>query len=272
VGQDGKQSSYSESGLSVAIAAFGGEFQPPEVLWSTNVSGEEAFKTKGENFPTTEAPINYTDSANGTSSAAPQVSGAAALLLELNPKLGYRDVKEILMLTAKPEGLVGNDEFKKNAGGFSFSHAFGAGLLNVSAALAKAVDWVNLGELRDTELSFDQSNAISDDGKATGVEFNFNSDKDNLRVEHVELTVNVKHKNRGDLQFVIESPSGFLAVALPRKPDDNADFTDFTFTSPRFWGEDAAGTWKVRVSDMNANEVTGTLDSVKLKIYGTAKK
>jgi len=272
VGRDGKQSSYSESGMSVAIAAFGGEFQPPEVLWSTNVSGEEAFKTKGENFPTTEAPINYTDSANGTSSAAPQVSGAAALLLELNPKLGYRDVKEILMLTAKPDGLVGNDEFKKNAGGFSFSHAFGAGLLNVSAALAKAVGWVNLGELKDTELSFDQSKAISDDGKATGVEFNFNSDKDNLRVEHVELTVNVEHKNRGDLQFVIESPSGFLAVALARKPDDNADFTDFTFTSPRFWGEDAAGTWKVRVSDMNANEVTGTLDSAKLKIYGTAKK
>lgn len=271
VGRDGKQSSYSESGMSVAIAAFGGEFQPPEVLWSTNVSGEEAFKTKAENFPTSEAPINYTDSANGTSSAAPQVSGAAALLLELNPKLGYRDVKEILMLTAKTEGLAGNDEFKKNAGGFSFSHAFGAGLLNVSGALAKAVDWVNLGELKETELTFDKSTEIGDDGKFFVAGLNFNAATDKLRVEHVELTVTVKHKNRGDLGFVIESPSGFQAIAQPRKPDDNADFIDYRFTSPRFWGEDAAGVWKVGITDKLANGVTGTVESVKLKIYGTAK-
>jgi len=86
VTREGKQSSYSESGMSVAIAAFGDEFQPPTVLWSTNTSGEEAFKNKAERFPTTEAPMNYTDTANGTSSAAPQVSGAAALLLEKNPR------------------------------------------------------------------------------------------------------------------------------------------------------------------------------------------
>ncbi len=271
VGKDGKQSSYSESGMAVAIAAFGGEFQPPDVLWSTNVSGEEAFNYKAENYPSTEAPINYTDTANGTSSAAPQVSGAAALLLEFNPNLGYRDVKEILMATANTEGLEGTDEFKKNAGGFSFSHAFGAGLLNVSGALIKAIDWVNLGELKNSEYTFVEPNEIADDGTPFVAELNFNADADKLRVEHVELTVSVTHKNRGDLQFTIESPSGFQATAAPRKADDNADFTDYMFTSPRFWGESAQGVWKVIITDKTTNEVVGTLVNAKLKVYGTAQ-
>jgi len=255
----------------VAIAAFGGEFQPPAVLWSTNVSGEEAFANKVKNYPSTEAPINYTDTANGTSSAAPQISGAAALLLELNPKLGYRDVKEILMKSAKTEGLEGNDGFQKNAAGFSFSHAFGAGLLNVYGALELASKWVNLGELLKTEYTFVGPNDIADDGTPLVMELNFKEAADKLRVEHVELTVNVKHKNRGDLQFTIESPSGFRALALPRKPDDNADFTGYVFTSPRFWGESAQGVWKVSITDKVANEAAGSLTNAKLTVYGTAQ-
>ncbi len=269
VGRDGKQSSYSESGMSVAIAAFGGEYQPPSVLWSTNVTGEEAFAIKAENFPSTEAPMNYTDSANGTSSAAPQVSGAAALLLEFKPTLGYRDVKEILMKTANREGLQGNDEFRTNAGGFSFSHAFGAGLLNVSGALVAALDWVNLGDLKVTDYTFVGPQAIPETGTPFTAELNFNAAADKLRVEHVELIVNVKHANRGDLQFTIESPSGFRAIALPRKPDDNADFTDYMFTTPRFWGESAQGVWKVIITDTVTNEVVGSVVDAKLRVYGT---
>lgn len=266
----GKQSSYSESGMSVAITAFGGEFQPPNVLWSTNVSGEEAFAVKAEKFPTTEAPVNYTDAGNGTSAAAPQVAGAAALLLEVNPKLGYRDVKEILMRTAKTEGLEGNDEFKKNAGGFNFSHAFGAGLLNVAAALDVAKDWVNLGNLQTTEYTFTGPNDIPEDGASFVIDLDFKEAADKLRVEHVELVVNVKHKKRGDLRFTIQSPSGFQATALPRKPDDNADFTDYVFTSPRFWGENGQGLWKVIITDTVGNGVAGSLVDAKLKLYGTS--
>jgi kexin len=266
----GKQSSYSESGMSVAITAFGGEYQPPNVLWSTNVSGEEAFAVKAERFPTTEAPVNYTDAGNGTSAAAPQVAGAAALLLEINPKLGYRDVKEILMRTAKTAGLEGNDEFKKNAGGFNFNHAFGAGLLNVAAALDVAEDWVNLGDLKTTEYTFTGPNEITDDATPFVIDFDFNEAADKLRVEHVELIVNVKHKKRGDLRFTIQSPSGFQATALPRKPDDNADFTDYMFTSPRFWGENGQGLWKIFVTDTVGNGVGGSLVDAKLKIYGTS--
>ncbi len=268
VGRDGKQSSYSESGISVAIAAFGGEFQPPTVLWSTNVSGEEAFKNKAASFPTTEAPINYTDAGNGTSAAAPQVSGAVALLLEKNPKLNYRDVKEILMKSASREGLQGTDKFVVNKGGFFFSNAFGAGLLNVAAALELATDWKVAGPLVNAEVS-GTGEAIPDDGKLVEVSFALPDAK--IRVEHVEVTVTVKHAKRGDLSFGIMSPSGYLAVAANRPKDDNADFTDYIFTTPHFWGESAAGTWKLIVSDLRANGTAGSLGAVKLKVYGTAE-
>jgi kexin len=271
VGSDGKQSSYSESGLNLAISAFGGEFQPPNVLWTTNNSGDEALQLKNTNFPSTQAPVNYTDAFNGTSSAAPQVSGTIALMLQANPKLGYRDVKEILLKTASREGLTpGNDAdgFRPNAGGFTYSRAFGAGLVNVAAAVAAAVDWKNLGPLVTAEASADGA-PISDDGKPATVDLDLSSAK--LRVEHVQITVNVKHPRRGDLGFTIVSPSGTMTFANNRPPDDGADFTEYTFTSPHFWGEAAAGTWKVSAIDATANEITGTLVNVKIKLYGTAQ-
>ena len=114
--------------------------------------------------------------------------------------------------------------------------------------------------------------SIPDGGAPLIMDLNFKEAADKLRVEHVELTVNIKHKNRGDLQFIIQSPSGFQAVALPRKPDDNADFTDYMFTSPRFWGENGQGLWKIAVTDTVGNGVAGTLVDAKLKIYGTMIK
>ena len=267
--RDGKQSSYSENGMAVAITAFGGEFQPPAVLWSTNVSGEEAFKIKAENFPTTEAPINYTDAGNGTSAAAPQVSGAAALLLEANPKLGYRDVKEILMKTARREGLNGSDAFVQNGGGFLFSHSFGAGLLNVAGALAEALKWTNLGPLVSASAVSEAAGDIPDGGDFLVRRFNFS--QINMRVEHVEFIVTVKHAKRGDLQFSVSSPSGMQSNAMPRPNDDNADFTDYVFTSVRHWGESSTGEWLFGVKDTAGNGVAGRLEKVTLRVYGTAR-
>ena len=270
VGNDGKQSSYSESGLNVAISAFGGEFQPSNVTWTTNNSGDEAFQSKNKNFPASTAPINYTDAMNGTSAAAPQVSGAVALMLQANPALGYRDVKEILLKTANRDGLTGSDSlgFVKNAGGFTFNHSFGAGLVNVSAAVAAAQGWTNLGPLVTGEMIAD-GGPIEDTGKPTVVSFDLSNSK--IRVEHVEVTVNVKHSIRGDVGFIIESPGGMRAIANNRPPDDGADFNDYTFTSPRFWGESAAGVWKVAAIDARANGKAGNLVNVKIKVYGTAQ-
>jgi serine protease AprX len=67
---------------------------------------------------------NYT-TASGTSFSAPQVAGAIALMLEANPTLTPRQIKDILSRTATPMPKY-------------FYHEAGAGMLNTYAAVLEA--------------------------------------------------------------------------------------------------------------------------------------
>jgi serine protease AprX len=71
----------------------------------------------------TEMP--YYTTATGTSFSAPQVAGAIALMLEVNPNLTPADVKDILSRTATPMPRY-------------FFHEVGAGMLNTYAAVLEA--------------------------------------------------------------------------------------------------------------------------------------
>lgn len=271
VGNDGTQSSYSENGMNIAISAFGGEFAPPNQMWTTNVSGDAAFQLKNQDTPNSTAPVNYADNMNGTSAAAPEVSGAVALMLQANPALGYRDVKEILMRSATQTGLTGSDPngFVPNGSGFSFSHSFGAGLLNVSAAVAMTQGWTNLGPVVSATASNMTGLPIADDGTPAVLSVDLTGSR--IRVEHVEVTVNATHPVRGDLSFVIQSPSGMLSIAANRPKDNGANFSSYTFTSVRHWGESASGVWKIAARDLVPNGQTGTFDNVTVTVYGTAQ-
>ena len=270
VNRAGQPSSYSEEGMNVAVSAFGGEFAAPDVIWTTNNSGPEANAHLREGG-TSQAPVDYTDSFNGTSAAAPQVSGAAALLLERNPKLNYRDVKEILISTARRTGLKDGDGFIKNGAGFWFSHSFGAGVINVAKALEMGDGWKSLGPITEVaNQQLDLNLAIPDgEGASEAVKFDFANS--NLRVEHVEFTVTVTHPIRGDLGFILVSPSGMRSLAERRPNDDTQDFNSFTFTSVRHWGEVSSGTWELRAADLAANGAKGTLKSASMKLYGTVR-
>ena len=69
--------------------------------------------------------IPYYTTASGTSFSAPQVAGAAALMLEADPNLKPADVKDILSRTATPLPKY-------------FYHEAGAGMLNTHAAVLQA--------------------------------------------------------------------------------------------------------------------------------------
>ncbi len=270
VNREGKQSSYSESGMGVAISAFGGEMAPPEMMWTINNMGAESLAKLQESQPTSQAPVNYSDAMNGTSAAAPQVSGAAALMLERNPRLGYRDVKEILMRTGNRENLEGKDPFFENGGGFVLSHSFGAGVVNVSAAVSQAANWTNLGELFVNTKEDSTPATLPNDGKA-GIIAEIDLADSNLRVEHVEATFTVRHPSRGELSFLIQSPSGMKSIARRRPNDDNADFVDYTMTSVMHWGETSTGTWKVQVLDEVPGGGAGRWEKLTFRVYGTRR-
>jgi len=61
------------------------------------------------------------------------------------------------------------------------------------------------------------------------------------------------------------------SIAERRPNDDTANFTAFTFTSVRHWGEVSTGTWELRATDLNANGKAGAIKSASMNVYGTAR-
>jgi subtilisin family serine protease len=168
---DFKKSSYSNSAPSIWISAPGGEsgyeasftgsglaseaYKP--AIISTNSSGCANYSASFNNLDSRgansfAANCQYTAAMNGTSSAAPMVSGVVALMLEANPNLSYRDVAKILAetarrvdqsfpgITATLAGAVRRLEagWVRNAAGYYFSSRYGFGAVDAGAAVEAA--------------------------------------------------------------------------------------------------------------------------------------
>lgn len=102
VNDQGVQSSYSESGANLWVAAPGGEFcNTTQAITTTDRTGAFGHNpsplTAGFDYPNQ----NYTKCMNGTSAATPGASGVVALMLAANPNLGWRDVRIIMAQAAR---------------------------------------------------------------------------------------------------------------------------------------------------------------------------
>ncbi len=117
INADGTFTNYPVAGPSVLVAAPTGS----SILGATNIADDDGY---GSGIWTTDlvgddgfnaAPLpngfdpdrdflpdpDYTSRFNGTSAAAPMVSGVIALMLQANPNLTYRDVEEILVRSSR---------------------------------------------------------------------------------------------------------------------------------------------------------------------------
>ncbi|RYZ64946.1 MAG: serine protease, partial [Proteobacteria bacterium] len=161
VNAKGNHSSYSSFGSAVWVAGPGGEFgdDAPAIITSdrTGCSAGHSQTTATTNAfdrgGSGNSSCKYTASFNGTSSAAPIVTGVIALILEDNPSLSWRDVKHILASTSRrlepaatkynfpdstltwPTGLVWEQGWVKNSAGFYFNNVYGFGLVDADAAV-----------------------------------------------------------------------------------------------------------------------------------------
>ena len=158
----------------------------------------------------------------------------AALVLEANPNLTYRDVQEIFVRTAKQNDP--NDAgWITNGAGFHFNVKYGAGLLDATAATAMAATWTNLPALvKQSQTASSLDLEIPDDSSA-GVSHTFTvAHPDNLRVEHVTVALQATHGYRGQLTWYLTSPSGARSrLARARANDTEADL-DWTFMTTHF--------------------------------------
>lgn len=261
----GVQASFSESGPQVLCVAAGQTSEDSDIqLLSTDNVGP-----RGKNTAASPGGDYTTDGNQGTSYSTPQVAGVAALMLQANATLGWRDVKEILIRTARKTDATDSD-WITNSGGFAFNHKYGAGFVDATAAVGLARTWTNLGAEISRTQSSTTSSAIPDNTPAGVARALVVAGAGDVRVETVEVTVSVTHANRGQLQFEVTSPAGTRTVlGSPRAKDTTADFDKWTFSTPRHWGELANGTWTVRVIDTVAG-TSGTLTAATVAVYGTA--
>ena len=260
-GGDGMFSHYSEPGASMLINAPSSYGACPSFV-KTGITTTDLSGRIGSSF------TSYTDDFGGTSSAAPLVSGIAALMLEANPNLGWRDVQNILIDTAENNDETDPD-WKRNAAGRLFNPYYGFGRVNAALAVDQAINWINLPQ-NEMPLSANRVVSLSiPDNDSLGITDSLVATASPAFVtEHVEVVVDITHPRRGDLSIVLESPLGTKSeLASTRDLDKGQDFSEWQFTSVTNWGENPNGSWKLTVVD-NTPVISGTLNHWSLQIHG----
>jgi|GEM_PF-543878 len=302
-------SPYSNPGACLLVCAPGGGFGyfgADLRLTTTDVTGIGGFNPGAGDYSNTD----YTRQMNGTSSATPVTSGVVALMLKANPLLGWRDVKEILASTARRidpaaadwvirPALGSNDPDRFfNEAHFKFNHDYGAGLVDAFSAVTRATSWKPLPAEISQTLSTTEpgTGTIIPDFNGPGQPvvplirtFDF-SGKPNLRLEQIEVEVQITHPSRSDLEITLTSPSGVKSVLTPAfdpngQPfDTNNDYKNivfddngqlavrpggWTFSTTHHWGENSQGLWTLSVTDRARPGAIGRLIFSSVRMYGT---
>ncbi len=263
----GTHSDYSEKGANILVNApsSGYPLTQPQALGITtlDITG-----------PQGDSDGNYTSAFGGTSAVAPLVSGIIALILDANPDLTWRDIKQILAKTSEMNDPTDPD-WTKNAAGYWINHKYGYGRVDAGAAVSAAVDW----PLVDEQIKCSGSaspDIVIPDNDSTGVTSSITI-SENIEIEYVELIFISDHEYWGDLDIILESPSGTLSVLAENHLIGRSEGTPgnqyasgWTFGVARLLGESSIGAWTLTVRDRYEGDV-GDLESWSLMIYGIAK-
>ncbi|WP_426992744.1 S8 family serine peptidase [Methylomonas sp. CM2] len=228
--------------------------------------------TSGVRIETANGSVVGADSqeTQGTSFAAPIVSGVVALMLQANPSLSYRDVQTILALTATKnlgDGTQGdtvwysNGSSDWNGGGMHFSHDFGFGLVDAAAAVRMAESWESEGNKPVNVAVYQSQSAdtVTDPGTGnTSWTLSFDVTR-SINVEQVLLHLELDHPRWAGLVVTLISPNGTRSILLNRNgvQSDGAILANTPgeslfnqqLMSVHFRGENSIGTWQVKVED-----------------------
>ncbi|WP_172839446.1 S8 family serine peptidase [Tateyamaria omphalii] len=290
VDQDGDVSIYSSHGANILISGFGTPFAGEVV--TTDRMGNEGYNPGGGNQP---ADVNYTGSFNGTSAAAPMVSGVIALMLEANSELGWRDVQEILAYSARHVGTAigsgtsGSEEYAWafngastwNGGGLHFSNDYGFGLVDAFAAVRMAEMWTtangaNKTSANDTITFNDVLNASQTlTGSNIADSFTF-TPSSNVEIEHVTVDINfLQWDDLGDLDIVLIAPDGTRIHLIDNVGENSGNATGgfgsgrWEFTSPGLMGMNSTGTWTLELRDQDSSVASPiVINDIDIRFHG----
>ena len=301
----GVRSSYSSAGSVNWVTGLGGEYGEGglfgeigtgPMVFSTDLTGcLRGYSRGGLTNPTNDftnpgtatnqqynSKCDYS-SMNGTSAAAPTVTGVVALMLSANPSLTWRDVREILLLTAKKidagYGAASNRNVKidltngaattdttstlingassarldlgwqKNGAGYDYSNWYGFGLVDASAAVKMAKAYTNYKPAALTVPDF--TPAFPDISQFTYGKvqklgsFTLTGPG---KVDALQLRLSGS-LCIGSVGVFVKSPAGTVsALALPYNSyytSNIASVSKYGLGSYAFYGESVQGVWEV---------------------------
>ena len=282
VGDTGVRTSYSTPGTNLLVSAPAGastrqsDSMPGNGVLTTDRTGSEGYNTL-EGLAG-----NYAYNFNGTSAAAPILSGVVALVLEANSNLGYRDVQEILAHSARfvdpgAESWAIARIGSWNGGGSQFSRDYGFGEVDAHGAVRLAEVYPFLhGAPRDegNVQSVTASGTVAFSGKAKVV---FDVDlAAGVDLNHIDLTLDASIANPSTLVINLAAPSGtkIPMIILPQNAIDPQGTPvpwpsgGFSMGTNAFWGEQSGGKWTVTIEDTATEGFTGSVQGVTLTGYG----
>ncbi|MDA8793403.1 S8 family serine peptidase [Bacteriovoracaceae bacterium] len=303
INSKGYKASYSSSGSNIWVTAPGGEYGiiHPAIMTTDLPTCEYGYSAdyaslEGNEFEyghSLNQDCLYTSMMNGTSAAAPFVSGAIALLLEAEPSLSVHEIRYLLAKTSvqidknigiqsHPHSLdLAGHEYEQdwieNAAGYKFHNWYGFGLVNVDKAIEEIPQIPNLGTYNELNPIFDKSEfsktnlnlSIPDanpSGALSTIEVN-----NELIIEQVQIQLTVDHSRSGEVGVELISPQGTKSQLLNinhsflLSSDKNLD--KLVLTSNSFYGESSQGGWTIKIID-GSSGTTGKLKSWKINITG----
>ena len=264
VNYNDERSSYSEQGAN---------------LWVCGPSSDRGAIHDLASITTLRNNDRYRDDFGGTSAAAPIVSGVVALMRAANQELTWRDVKLILAESARkndpanPGWRTGAERYGSE-GNYEFNYQYGFGVVNAKAAVDLAESWANLPPMRARKAySTDAAQPIPAASYSyvpgATIESTLTMDDYVDFIEFVQIEVDFQQKFFRDVDIELISPSGkssmlttagFVKYAI-------AFNGNFRFGSALHLGEDAAGVWKLRVTN-RLGQQAGTLRGWRVTVYG----
>jgi subtilisin-like proprotein convertase family protein len=267
--------------------------------WYTNFGTNILITAPGASVTTDNASngSGYMFDFGGTSAATPVTAGVIALILDANPDLGWRDVQQILAISASHTGSAlgqspsfsGPSQYEQgewffngadnwNGGGMTFHLSYGFGMADAHAAVRIAEAWAVMHpeaqtSANETSVTFGYAgNPVFIPDAGGGEASMAIAVNDDIMIQSIDVTIEVQHSYSSDLTLYLEDPDGNRYMLMDGEGGSNLMDNGFTwqFNVVAAMGTMSQGTWRIIAVDSTGGDVGEIIDAT-LTFHGNAE-